>query len=94
MKMTFSFLEVKITHSNNQLVTSVFRKTTFSGVFTSFKSFMLVVYKFGIVYILLHCSFSICSSYEKFHEETVLLKDTFKKNEHPQFFIKKCMKNI
>ena len=55
---------------------------------------MLVVYKFGKVYILLHCSFSICSSYEKFHEETVLLKDTFKKNEHPQFFIEKCVKNI
>ena len=55
------------------LITSVFRKVTFSGVFTNFKSFMPVAYKFGLVYILLHCSFSICSSYEKFHEECYYL---------------------
>ena len=88
----FSFLDVKITRSNNQLITSVFRKATFSGVFTNFKSFMPVTYKFGLVHTLLHRSFSICSSYEKFHEEIVLLKKVFKKNEYPQFFIDKCIK--
>ena len=92
MKMTFSFLEVKITHSNNQLVTSVFHKATFSGVFTNFKSFMPVTYKFGLVHTLPHRSFSICSSYEKFHEEILLLKGIFKKNEYHQFFIDKCIK--
>ena len=85
---------VKITRRSNQLVTSVFRKATFSGVFTKFKSFMPVAYKFGLVYTLLHRSFSICSSYEKFHEEIVLLKDIFKKNEYPQFFINQCIKKI
>ena len=88
----FSFLDVKITRSNNQLITSVFRKATFSGVFTNFKSFMPVTYKFGLVHTLLHRSFSICSSYEKFHEEIVLLKEVFKKNEYPQLFIDKCIK--
>ena len=72
---SFSFLNAKITRRNNQLVTSVFRKATFNGVFTNFKSFMPVVYKFGLVYTLLHRSFSISSSFEKFHEEIVLLKD-------------------
>ena len=89
---SFSFLDVKITRMNNQLVTSVFRKATFSGVFTNFKSFLSVGYKFGLVYILLHRSFSICSSYEKFHEEIVWLKDILKKNEYPQFFRDKCIK--
>ena len=88
----FSFLDVKITRSNNQLVTSVFRKATFSGAFTNFKSFMPVTYKFGLVHTLLHRSFSICSSYDKFHEEIVLLKEVFKKDEYPQFFIDKCIK--
>ena len=88
------FLDVKITRRNNQLITSVFRKAAFSGVFTNFKSFMPVTYKFGLVHTLLHRSFSICSSYEKFHEEIVLLKEVFKKNEYPQFFIDKCIKNI
>ena len=45
-----------------------------------------------LVYALLHRSFSICSSNEKFHEEIVLLKDIFKKDEYPQFFIDKCIK--
>ena len=76
----FSFLDVKITRSNNQLITSVFRKATFRGVFTNFKSFMPVTYKFGLVHNLLHRSFSICSSYKKFHEEIVSLKEVFKKN--------------
>ena len=78
--------------NNNQLITSVFRKATFSGVFTNFKSFMPVTYKFSLVHTLLHRSFSICSSYEKFHEEIVLLKEVFKKNEYPQLFIDKCIK--
>ena len=90
----FFFLDVKITCSNNQLVAfaSVFRKATFSGVFTNFKSFLPIAYKFGLVYTLPHRSFSICPSYEKFHEEIVLLKDIFKKNEHPQLFIDNYIK--
>ena len=75
---SFSFLDVTITRSNNQLVTSVFRKATFSCVFINFKSFFSVAYKFGLVYILLHRSFVICFSYEIFNEEIVLLKDIFK----------------
>ena len=62
----FSFLDVKITRNNNQLITSVFRKATFSGVFTNFKSFMPVTYKFGLVHTLLHRSFSICSYMKDF----------------------------
>ena len=79
---------------NNHLITSVFRKATFSGVFTNFKSFIPVAYKFGLVYTLLHRSYSTCSSHEKFYEEIVLLKEIFKKNEYPQFFIDKCIKKI
>ena len=39
---SFSFLNAKITRRNNQSVASVFRKATFNGVFTNFKSFMPV----------------------------------------------------
>ena len=67
---SFPFLDVKITRTNNQLVISVFRKVTLSGVFTNFKSIIPVAYKFGLLYTLLHRSFSVCSSYEKFYEET------------------------
>ena len=89
---SFSFLHVKIRRRNNQLITSVFCKATFSGVFSNFKSFIPIAYKFGLVYTLFYRSFFICSSYEKIHEEIVLLKDIFKKNPHPHFFIDKRIK--
>ena len=91
---SFSFLDVQIKRSNNQLATSNFRKATFTSVFTNFKSFALVAYKFGLVHFTSSFIFIfICSSFEKFCEEIVLFKDIFKKNEYPQFFIDKCIKN-
>ena len=90
---SFSFLDFKITGSSNRLVTSAFCEATFSGVFTNFKSFLPVAYKFGLVYALLHHSFSICSSNENFREDMLLIKEIFKKNEYPQFFLDKCIKN-
>ena len=54
---SFSFLDVKICCENNKLTTSVYRKPTFTGVFTIFKSFISTVYKLGLVYTLLHRCF-------------------------------------
>ena len=59
-KMTLSISYVKITRSNNKLDTSIFCKTTFSGVFTNFKTYLAVACKFGLVYTLLYGSFFIC----------------------------------
>ena len=50
---TFSFLDVKLCCENNKVTTSVHRKPTFSGVFTSFKSFIPTVQKLCLVYTLL-----------------------------------------
>ena len=66
---TFLFLDVKISRESNKLTTSVYKKPTFSGVFTNFKSFIPIFQKFGLVYTLLHRCFNITSSYEKFHTE-------------------------
>ena len=47
-----------------------------------------MTYKTGLLF---HC-FSICSFYEKFHEEIVKLKEIFKQNSYPQKFIGRCIK--
>ena len=65
----FSFLDVKITRKNKRFVTSIFRKTTFSGVFTNYDSFILDTYKIGLVHTLLFRFFKICFSMENFHIE-------------------------
>ena len=83
----FTFLDIKIIRSPNKKTfkTSVYRKSTPSGVFTNFKSFIPMTYITGLLETMLFHSFSICSSYEKFHEEIVKLKEIFKGNSYPKF---------
>ena len=90
----FSFLDVKICQENNKLITFVYRKPTFSGVFTNFKSFIPTVYKFGLVYTLLQRCFNITSSYEKFLNEINALKQILKLNRYPTQFIDRCIKQF
>ena len=63
---SFSFLDRKIIKNTEKKAfeISVYRKSTFSGVFTNFKSFIPMLFR----------CFSICSFYGKFHEEIVKLK--------------------
>ena len=91
---SFSFLDVKTCRGNNRLTTSVCRKSTFSGIFTNFKSFIPTVYKFGLVYTLLHRCFNTTSSYEQFHNEINALKQILKLNGYPTQFIDRCMKQF
>ena len=44
---SLSFLDIKVSRGNNKFVTSVFRKPTFTGVFTNFESFIPDIYKRG-----------------------------------------------
>ena len=37
---TFAFLDINITRQNNQLKTSFYRKSTFSGIFTHYESYI------------------------------------------------------
>ena len=45
----FNFPDVKIIRENIVFTTSVYRKPTFSGVYTHFDSYMLLNYKFNPV---------------------------------------------
>ena len=71
---TLSFLDVKICRENNKLTTSVYRKPTFSGIFTNSKNVIPTDQKFSLIYTLLHCCFNITSRYERFHNEINALK--------------------
>ena len=51
---SLSFLDIKISRENNKFVTSVYRKPTFSGVFTNFESFIPDIYKHALTETLLH----------------------------------------
>ena len=78
----------------NSFSTSVYREPTFSGVFTNFDSFIPLSYKTGLIWSLLYRAFSLCSSFELFHQELLKLKDIFKRNGYPTSFIDNCVKRF
>ena len=91
---SISFLDIKITRDCNSFCTSVYRKPTFSGVFTNFESYIPLSYKTGLILTLLFRAFSLCSSFEIFHQEILKLKEIFKRNGYPSSFIDNCVKRF
>ena len=80
---SLSFLDVKICRKNGKSVTSIYRKPTFSGVFTSYESFIPTYQKRGLLHTLLHRSFSICCDFKTFHFEFDHLRTILIKNNYP-----------
>ena len=90
---SLSFLDVKIFWENDKFITSVFRKETFSGVYTNFISFIPLEYKFGLVHALLN-RFNLSSDFLKIHHELDKRKKILSKNTYPQKFIDKCIQKF
>ena len=89
-----AFLDVLVTRIGNAFCTSLYRKPTFSGLYSHYKSYLPDTYKKGLVYTLLHRAHVLCSSWDKFHEEVVFLKEIFVKNAFPIHFVDKCVKTF
>ena len=89
-----SFLDVEIIREQGKFTTTIYRKPTFSGVYSNFESFLPSVYKFGKVYTLVYRCFRICSNWTQFHTELIFLKGIFQKNCYPKNFIYKCFKKF
>ena len=89
-----SFLDVEISRENGKFVTTVYRKPTFSSVYTHFESFLPSSQKFGMFYTLVYRCFTLCSDWSKFHRELVTSKESFQRNGYPKSFIDKCFKNF
>ena len=82
---SFSFLDVKITHSNKWFVTSVPLKATFSGVFAN---------RVGLFHMLLCQCFKICFSMENFHLKVEHQRSIFKCINGPVIKIDQYIKKI
>ena len=74
------FLVVNIFRKKGSFATNVYRKETFTGVYTNFSSFIPLEYKFGLAYTLLHRCFNLESDMPKFHLEIANLKEILLKN--------------
>ena len=83
------FLDVSVHRSNNSFQTSVFRKTTFSGLGMSYFSFCCKIFKLNSVKTLIHRAFNICSNYHNLHLEFSFLSKFFVANGFPKFLVER-----
>ena len=87
-----AFLDVLVTREESGLITSIYRKPTFSGLYTNFNSFISDKYKTGLIYCLLFRIFTLTVDWAKFHEEVRYLRDIFRKNQYPEHYFDRCLK--
>ena len=52
------FLDINISREDDKFATNVYKKKTFSGVYTNFKSFISETYKIGLIKSLLFRKYS------------------------------------
>ena len=88
------FSDVRICRKDGKFATSVYRKPTFSGVFTNYESFITTYQKRGLLHTLLYRSFSICCDFKTFHFEIDHLKTILIKSNYPLNFIDSCIKSF
>ena len=85
------FLDVIVFHENGTFVNNVYRKETFTGIYTNFSSFIPFEHKFGLVYMLLHRCFCSVTDMSKFHFEIGKLKGILLSIGYSNKFIDKCI---
>ena len=71
------FLDIDISRSESKFATSVYRKPTFTDLFTNFNSFIPLTYKQNLPSCLVYRIFNLCSSYENFHTQLEVVRKYF-----------------
>ena len=85
-----SFVDVRSTCSH-RLITSVYRKSTFTGLLQYYNSFAPFTYKKGLIKILIDRTFHLNNTWDGFHSDLEKLKVILQKNEYPLKLIDKSV---
>ena len=86
------FLDVLIDNTHRgSVVTSTFRKKTFTGLLTNYLSFAPLSYKIGLIRTLIDRVFKINNTWLGFHKDIVNLVFILRKNLFPVHLIDKCV---
>ena len=74
------FLDLLVERENDKLLSSVYRKPTFSGLGISFFSYCSHKFKINAIRTLLYRAYHLSSTYDYFHREIDFLQNFFKTN--------------
>ena len=88
------FLDVLLDNSNpSSLVTSVFRKSTYTGPLTNFFSFTPFPYKLGLMRTLVDRTFKISNTWISFQNNIKELTNVLGKNQFPSSLVNSTVKH-
>ena len=87
------FLDISITNLDN-IITSVYHKTTYTGLLTNFKSFVPYIYKTGLIQTLLDRTYKINSSWVGFDIDIKNLSKCLLRNLFPKRIIERAIKQF
>ena len=86
------FLDVLVNNNDpNSLLTSVYRKKTFTGLLTNYFSFTSYSYKVGVIRTLVDRAYKINNTWPGLHEDITKLMDILKKNLFPAHLIERVV---
>ena len=88
------FLDILITRTDRGFNTNVFRKRTFTGQGTNFYSSCPLNFKLNSISTLINRAYTLCSNWENFHNEVLVLFNYFKNNSYPSFLVEKFVKDF
>ena len=91
---SISFLDVQVKRKGNSFETSVYRKQTFTGLGTSFFSYIPMLIKKAIVKSAIFRAFRISSNYKLFDVEVKFLTSFFCNNGFPKRLIESLVKDF
>ena len=80
-----------VTRDNDCVLIDTYRKSTFTGLLTNWKSNTHLAYKLSLIRTLLFRSYCICSNWLLIHKNFQYIKNTLSKNGFPEFIIDKCI---
>ena len=86
------FLDILVTREATTFTTNIYKKPTFSGLYTNFQSYLPESYKKGLIFTLLFRIYTICSDWSKIHTEIINLRNIMLKNNFPSSFVDRCIK--
>lgn len=76
---------------DDTILTSLYRKPTFSGLYTKWESFLPKEYKRGLVNCLLTRAWKLCSNYEILDKEIKFIRTLLVANGYPATFLDNCI---
>ena len=71
------------------IATKLYRKLTFTGLYTNFMSFTPLSYKIGLIKSLLYRTFKINNTWQGFNDDLQLIHNFLQKNSYPQRLLEK-----